>query len=476
MRRGEWSSAVQRRCVVLLSWVVVVSGCGREADEGGSAAAADERQQSAAVPASPSPVALAVAQAQALVQAAVRGPESLSREEGLLALRAAYARGDLVGAGALFELLAGSALDLDLVLVQAEGLIEGGEIAAAQALLFEWEPRHLGETRIAALIERSFDADPDFVPPVRTVVADVDLDAIRYLGGGSTVVLRLLKERETVAAFKPKQRRLQSCFRAEIAAWRLCPLIRCGFDIPRNVHVRLTWRAFDGLYARINTEKQRSERHNLKDVSLVREDGEDWVHGTWKDWVPDFTVYPIELSSVWRPWLLVDGDPTTLDGRAAESLGPILRQHPRGEKVARELTRHMGEMSRRDLARQISNLLVFDYLINNWDRFSGVPEFWGVNCQFANGRFVSIDNGAAFPRTPNEKPARQLKRVQRFSRTLVQAVRALDHDKTLARLFPEATPFEIERFETFWQQRSLFLAYVDELVAAHGAEAVLFFE
>ncbi|OIP41824.1 MAG: hypothetical protein AUK47_05575 [Deltaproteobacteria bacterium CG2_30_63_29] len=411
-----------------------------------------------------------------VTQAAVA---ALEPNESVLAsvARAAYARGDTeTGLKAYAAALARGPLSADHTLMHGESLLAAKRPEEARAVLIEGEAHYLSDLRFAPLIERSLDEDPRFIPEVRTLKSDVDLDAIKYLGGGSTIVLRLLKDKQTIGAFKPKQNRQQSDFRSEIAAWRICPMIRCGFEIPYNQHVRLTWRDFDGLYSRLTSEKQVAYRENLEDLVFIKEDGVDWVHGTLKDWVPEFTQLPIEIGAFWRPWLALESELTALEAPATDILKIIRKLHPSGERLERELTQHMGTMTKRDLARQLSNMLAYDFLINNWDRFSGVKEFWGVNCQFANGHIVSIDNGAAFPKTTNEKVDKHLQDVQRFSRQLVKAVRELDHDRTLARLFPEATDYERERYETFWTQRTLFLAYVDGLIAAHGESAVLAFD
>ena len=89
---------------------------------------------------------------------------------------------------------------------------------------------------------------------------------------------------------------------------------------------------------------------------------------------------------------------------------------------------------------------------------------------------MSIDNGAAFPKTANPKPKARLMKIQRFSKLSIDSIRKLEHDKTLNRLFPNPSNFEKERFETFWRQRGELLNYVDGLIATHGAEKVYFFD
>ena len=161
----------------------------------------------------------------------------------------------------------------------------------------------------------------------------------------------------------------------------------------------------------------------------------------------------------------------------------LLEESP-GGSVSKEYVCNAGDLDSipgsgrypSDLALQISNLLVFDFLLNNWDRYSGTRAFWGVNCQFSHGRFMSIDNGAALSQTPHPKPERHLRGIRRFSRLTYEAIGALDHDRTLARLYPNATDQEKDRFETFWKQRGKYLNYIQSLVAEYGETEVLFFD
>ena len=70
----------------------------------------------------------------------------------------------------------------------------------------------------------AYASDEVFLPPeVLTVVPGEHLDDLEALGGGSTITLRFNLEGETIGAFKPMQNRRQSNYRAEIAAYRLCP-------------------------------------------------------------------------------------------------------------------------------------------------------------------------------------------------------------------------------------------------------------
>ncbi len=359
-------------------------------------------------------------------------------------------------------------------LERGRSLLKAGRAQLAREVLIEGERRYLRDPRFGPLIERAIDADPHYAPKPRTIGLDDGISAIKYLGGGSTITLRFIADDKVVGAFKPRQKRRQSDFRSEIAAWRLCPLIRCSFAIPYNEHVRLRADTFNRLYDRIQSQKQRNYQKNFTDLAPLKDrHGVRWIHGTLKTWVHDFVPFPIERADIWQPWLsLKPGEAVSLDELAIPAAASFKGLGPRFDALAT----HLNNTSRLQLARQLSQLLVFDFLITNWDRFSLQPEFYGTNCQFKRGRIVSIDNGAAFGISSSPRVENNLRRVQRFSRQQLRAIRRLDRSATFARLFPRASNYDKRRFALFSRQRKALLKYVDGLVNRFGKKAVLCFE
>ena len=344
----------------------------------------------------------------------------------------------------------------------------------SRQILLDAEKNFFNNTDIVNAYSDNLKQDPTFITEPRQIMPKTDVTSIQLLGGGSTLVFKAIKNSEPVAAFKPHQTRHQSNYRSEIAAYRLALLIKARFNIPYNEHAYFEYNDFLNLYKRYKSNPAHAE--TLKDLITKKQDGKDYLHGTYKEWIPDFTEFPIELSSNWKPWLKIETDPQILDEPAADIIPNIKKRHSLGEKLAPRLQKHLGELTKKQLALQLSNLIVFDFLVNNWDRFSGVPRFWGINCQIKDKKFMSIDNGASFPKTPNEKPLKHLKDTQRFSRITLRAIQKLDRDETLNILLPHPTPFEVEKFDTFWKQREIFLQYIDDLVIEYGADNVLFFD
>ncbi len=316
--------------------------------------------------------------------------------------------------------------------------------------------------------------DPKFMPP-ETYLTEEMCDEIAPLGGGSTVTLKFKKDGKNIGAFKPNQTLGQSNYRAEIAAWRLCQLLECDFEIPWNRPILVEHALFEKLYARTKSAKKSSYRTEMKAIrwqtTKVNDKKTTYVIGTLKDWVPDFTRFPIELTSFWKPWLAQKNYIETYKP-LKEALSPLSRNQ-NTKKLLPEILSNSPELTTNQLAAQISDVLVFDYLVGNWDRFSGVGSWWGVNCQYKDNHIVSIDNGAAFPKTVNDKVYQRYMMTERFSAHFIQALRNLDKDLTLECLFPNASKYEKEAYELFWKQRNAVLKRIDTLISKYGEDKVL---
>jgi hypothetical protein len=255
-------------------------------------------------------------------------------------------------------------------------------------------------------------------------------------------------------------------------------MIRCSFDIPTNEHVRLTRATFEALYAKIEGPEQEKYRSGFGDLVWQRDaNGVEWLNGTLKAWVPGLTQLPIEHVHVWKRWLAADADAEPVESLDEPAISAYTAKETRqSEKALHALAEAMGNVTKIDLARQISDVLVFDYLIVNWDRFSLKPEFYGTNCHFKDGRIVSIDNGAAFQDRLNPVVYENFAYVERFSRQTLRAIRKLDRTRTFSWLFPNPTEIDRARFRIFWAQRQRLLARVDELTAKYGKDAVVVFD
>ncbi|MFT6395481.1 MAG: hypothetical protein ACJAYU_000223 [Bradymonadia bacterium] len=315
---------------------------------------------------------------------------------------------------------------------------------------------------VAPTIEHYESMGLEFVPTVPrgplTVNERLRVDDVRRLGGGSSLVFRFIELDQTIAAFKPAQTRMQTSYRGEIAGDRLCDLIGCAFEIPRNREVRIL---ADDMRRMLGADTFDSVRSELV---YSQEEGEIYVYGTANDWVPEFDEFEIETRSAWTPLVTVGA---TQPADIAQLISDLI-DIPRDQ-----LSPGDASLTSDQLATQISDLHVFDYLSNNWDRYSRV--YPGVNCQWNDGHFISIDNGAGFTvnrTSPNRTVQRNFDQIERFSFETIHAVRELDADATFAELFPptERHPEEKALFDEFWGRRKLLLVRVGTLRDQYGSD------
>ena len=134
------------------------------------------------------------------------------------------------------------------------------------------------------------------------------------------------------------------------------------------------------------------------------------VHGALMPWIRDYRVVPLEEAAWrgrWESWLMKPGT-----------------RIPQGQEK---------------LAASISTMLAFDYITANWDRWSGA----NVARSGTDGPLLFVDNDGAFYEHPDRielaGQLTRLRRVLRFSRSFVSALRRLD-EATLRAAFGEESP------------------------------------
>ncbi len=362
---------------------------------------------------------------------------------------------------------------------RATRMIRDEQAAAARGLVREALRSSPRDATLNKLYDKTLVRDPGFAMQPRDIDLSSGVDAIKYLGGGSTVTMRFIEDEKVTAAFKPEQTDGASDYQSEIAAWRLCEILRCDFYVPRNEPVRLEKSVFETLYSRISSDKQRTYRRRHFFKLVWRKDaGKEYLLGALEDWVKHLVELPVEHVHVWQPWL----SQPAAGGVALSSLErPAIdafsvKDARNSEAHRRNMRKQFRDMTQLQLARLLSQLFVFDYLIGNWDRMSTKPAYYGSNCHIADGRIVSIDNAAAFRDGVHPKLEKRFEPIQRFSAAFIMQIRDLNRDRTLRRLFPDADAEQKTRFAVFWKQRERLLARVAQLEKKHGSLAVLSFD
>jgi hypothetical protein len=215
---------------------------------------------------------------------------------------------------------------------------------------------------------------------ILTKLCSLSVKSIRPLGGGSSIKLRVMFTDGSQAAVKPNQLRITR-YQAEVAAYKLAKALGLSVVPPSCVRT-FTKEALQAsmpkdLRERMDQELVVDEKGNVKTAVI--------------QWVPGLRNMKLEQADWWRP-LLKQGEPI-----------------PSGKhkRIA-----------------EISTLLLFDYLLLNFDRWSG------GNTTEADGEMIYIDQGASLG--PDKKHGhsrlmlKTLKWSERFPRGIAQSLFQLD--------------------------------------------------
>jgi hypothetical protein len=180
----------------------------------------------------------------------------------------------------------------------------------------------------------------------------------------------------------------------------------------------------------------------------------------WEPWLRltrlrSSAVTPFQRTSIWKK-----------QSRLAKRHG---REWLSKEERAR-LRKLRPEPVRADRPAELSDLVVFDYLTKNMDRWGGRNA--NVLVRGDAGPLLFLDNGAGFEpgdARPDIVEAR-LHAIERFRRSTILAVRAFDMAEYEARLSSESLAPVLSRLqlEQLEIRRKALLDYVAELEAEHG--------
>jgi hypothetical protein len=258
--------------------------------------------------------------------------------------------------------------------------------------------------------------------------------------GGSSLSFRIEFADGSRAAWKPVQTNLQTIPRKEIAAYRLNRLL--GMNAVPPAASRAVSR--DELFNHLHADSL---------VALPR--------------IRAQTVFGPKgqtagVASYWIPVIKDSGFDVPPGRQQAESW---LSQ---GESIP---------MEQRAIAAQISDLTVFDFLTANPDRYSG----GNMKMSPDGEQLFFMDNTMSFfvETDGKEKNRQELLKIQRFSRSLYQALARID-EPTLERILGDegggaADILTVAEIRGVIARRDVVHRYIDDLVAQYGAKNVLFF-
>jgi hypothetical protein len=290
--------------------------------------------------------------------------------------------------------------------------------------------------------EGSFVGQPDrlLLEPLRTG----RLASVKFNRGGSSLSLRIDFDNGARAAFKPDQVNLQTVPRKEVAAYRIARLL--GIDrVAPAIGARFL---LEDIHAHLRPDALPQWPRFVEQVTV--QDG--WVVGELSHWIPiieDAKIdgFPIDQVNGVVTW------------KRALTIG-----HPIGRSEAA-------------LVAQVSDMVVFDYVINNSDRWSGS----NTKASEGSAALYFMDNALSFgnDRRGHSRVRTYFERSQKFSRRLVAALRAVDEAAVRAAVSWDVEPFDVLLEEgeiaALMARRAAVLAAIDRLIATHGEKKVLVF-
>lgn len=294
--------------------------------------------------------------------------------------------------------------------------------------------------------------------PIRASLANEAIAEVERGGGGRSLGFRVTLADGTRAYFKPAQTFSGMSWQAELAAFHVDRLLGLGRAAP-SIGRRVEWSAL---------EAAAGEDARIPELLPV----EGQLDGALIWWVPE-RLRAVELPPGWERWLRIDEE------------FPIVSPFQRANVVREAIAALEADTparvvpvppppDREDRPAELSDLIVFDYLIHNGDRWS--ENHSNLRTLETGGPIMYLDNAAGFtmrrPRTALMDA--RLGCVQRFRRPTIARVRALTVARFTARLDadPLAPLLDAEQLEHFEERRRYLLEYVDGLVARFGQDAV----
>lgn|GEM_PF-1078696 len=273
-----------------------------------------------------------------------------------------------------------------------------------------------------------FFGEPD--EPIRQALASKNIVSVEKGRGGRSLGFKIVLEGGHKGYFKGEQIFSAANWFGELAAYHLDRMLGLN-RVPAMVSRQFAW-----------AQLEPAAGADWRKPEMIVRNG--MVRGAFVSWVTG-GVRPLVQQEGWERWMRVKYWPTSLVSpfqRPAVWAAELAQVRRLGEewrsKEDRARMRALRpEPDRPDRPSELSDLIVFDYLIRNLDRWGGGNA--NVLIRGEHGPLIFLDNAAGFepgePR-PSLMEAR-LHALQRFRRSTIAAVKAFDIKKYETRLGTE---------------------------------------
>lgn len=291
----------------------------------------------------------------------------------------------------------------------------------------------------------------------REVLATGEIVEVERGRGGRSLGFRLTFADGSRAYFKPEQTFSGMHWYAEIAGHHLDHAL--GLDrAPMAVGRSIPWSSLEPAAG----DDARAAEIVVGADGMVRGAVIAWIEGR---------LVPLRAPVGWERWIRLDPSPTITPFSRPRAWYRAVDAADAGAAVI-EPAPDAPDTDER--AAELSDLVVFDYLVHNPDRWS--DNSTNVRTRGENGPLVHLDQGAGF--SPRRARLRlmdaRLEAAQRFRRTTIDAVRALDLEAYARALEtdPLAPILDPRQLEHLAERRAYVLDHVDALARDRGEEQV----
>ena len=238
-------------------------------------------------------------------------------------------------------------------------------------------------------------------------------------------------------------------WRAVLASYRLCEMMKCGFKIPNTFEFSMKkadWQAFS-----------KESKVRVSGVSFTKADEDELLLGAMVEKLPESVAWPIDASGIWRD--LID-DPETANKPLTDTLEKVAAK----ETIADQLGTNGAKLA----GPALSSLLVFDYLTNNFSRIGR-----GESTVVKDEAFYSIHNFDCFQTRASTRVKGRFRWASRYNKEQIDSLRNLKPEEIDLVLFPDASRAEQSALKVFWKQRDEIIERVDDQLK--GGEDKTFF-
>ncbi len=288
-----------------------------------------------------------------------------------------------------------------------------------------------------------------------TSLRQEDVAHVQLGRGGRSLAFRVTLADGRRAYFKPEQSFSAARWYSEVAAYHLDRTLGLG-RTPPVVSRRFYWPPL----RRIAQDDAR-----VSEVTVMN----NTVRGALIGWV-EGPVPPLGLGRSWERWIRLDGGMAISPYQRPSDYRGLLNDRLTPEETEMGRLEEQQESLSSERIAELSDLIVFDTLISNVDRWGG--SFTNLRTRGHGGPLLLLDNGAGFWAGSHRLGLMdaRLEALQRFRRRTIEALEVFDLEAFRDRLAadplaPLLTDWQIEGVEV---RRRAVLAHVRRMRERFG--------